>query len=262
MADLTLKSSRVLSRWLPLILIGGITGLALALGWHEYLSLKTVGLNYESMRAFIAENTFAAIALYMVAYIAVVALSLPGGLIMTLAGGLLFGWQVGIPATVVAATIGATLIFLIAKSSIGEALATQAGPWVGRLRAGFQENALSYLLFLRLVPAFPFAVVNLAPALLGVPLSTYVVGTFFGIMPGTAAYSIAGAGLASVVEAQNAVYHKCVGAKGEDGCVYSIDFSALVTGELIAAGIALGFVALIPVFYGWFKKRKGSHAAA
>ena len=121
---------------------------------------------------------------------------------------------------------------------------------------------MSYLLFLRLVPAFPFAVVNLAPALLGVPLSTYVIGTFIGIIPGTAAYSIAGAGLGSVVEAQNKVYNACLAAKGEANCEYSIDFSAHVTKELVIAGVALGFVALIPVAYNWYKKRKGSHAAA
>ena len=251
-----------IGRWLPLILIVGLMVLVFAMGWHKYLSFKTIGVNYEALQAYISENLLLAILFYMAGYIAVVALSLPGGLIMTLAGGLLFGWQIGVPITIIAATVGATIIFLIAKSSIGEALAAKAGPWVGKLREGFQENALSYLLFLRLVPAFPFAVVNLAPAMLGVPLSTYVIGTFVGIIPGTAAYSIAGAGLGSVVEAQNKVYNACLAAKGEANCEYSIDFSALVTKELVIAGVALGFVALIPVAYNWYKKRKGSHAAA
>ena len=112
------------------------------------------------------------------------------------------------------------------------------------------------------MPAFPFAIVNLAPALLGVPLSTYVIGTFIGIIPGTIAYSFAGAGLGSAVEAQNKVYNACVSAKGEGNCEYTIDFSQLVTQELVIAGVALGFVALIPVAYNWYKKRKGSHAAA
>ena len=249
-------------RWIPLILIVGLMVLVFAMGWHKYLSFKTIGVNYEALQAYISENLVLAILIYMAGYIAVVALSLPGGLIMTLAGGLLFGWQIGAPITIVAATIGATIIFLIAKSSLGETLAAKAGPWVGKLREGFQENALSYLLFLRLVPAFPFAIVNLAPAPLGVPLTTYVIGTFVGIIPGTAAYSIAGAGLGSVVEAQNKVYNACLATKGEANCEYSIDFSALVTKELVIAGVALGFVALIPVAYNWYKKRKGSHAAA
>lgn len=263
MSDATQKpAKRGIGRWLPLIILAALMLLVFAMGWHKYLSFKTIGLNYEALQAFISENLIVALLIYMAAYIAVVALSLPGGLIMTLAGGLLFGWQLGVPATIIAATIGATLIFLIAKSSLGEALAAKAGPWVGKLREGFQQNALSYLLFLRLVPAFPFAVVNLAPALLGVPLRTYVIGTFIGIIPGTAAYSIAGAGLGSVVEAQNKVYNACLAAKGEANCTYTIDFSALVTKELVIAGVALGFVALIPVVYNWYKKRNDGHAAA
>lgn len=263
MSDATQKpAKRGIGRWLPLIILAALMLLVIAMGWHKYLSFKTIGLNYEALQAFISENLIVALLIYMAAYIAVVALSLPGGLIMTLAGGLLFGWQLGVPATIIAATIGATLIFLIAKSSLGEALAAKAGPWVGKLREGFQQNALSYLLFLRLVPAFPFAVVNLAPALLGVPLRTYVIGTFIGIIPGTAAYSIAGAGLGSVVEAQNKVYNACLAAKGEVNCTYTIDFSALVTKELVIAGVALGFVALIPVVYNWYKKRNDGHAAA
>ena len=237
-------------------------GLVFAMGWHHYLSFKTIGLNYETLKTFIAGNLVVAIAVYAALYIAVVALSLPGGLIMTLAGGLLFGWQLGAPLTVAAATIGATIVFLVAKTSFGDQLAAKAGPWIGKLRDGFQENALSYLLFLRLVPAFPFVIVNLAPALLGVPLRTYVLGTFIGIIPGTTAYSIAGAGLGSVVEAQNKVYAACIAAKGEANCSYTIDFSALVTKELVFAGAALGVVALIPVLVNWYKKRSKNHAAA
>lgn len=249
-------------RWLPLIVIIALMVFVFAMGWHKYLSFKTIGLNYEVLQGFIADNLAVALLLYAALYIAVVALSLPGGLIMTLSGGLLFGWQLGAPVAIVAATIGATIIFLIAKSSFGETLAAKAGPWIGKLRAGFQENALSYLLFLRLVPAFPFVVVNLAPALLGVPLRTYVFGTLLGIIPGTTAYAMAGAGLGSIVEAQNKVYAACVAQNGDGNCAYTIDFSALVTRELVFAGAALGLVALIPVAVNWYKKRSKSNAAA
>jgi len=246
---------------LPLLVLVSLMGVVFAMGWHEYLSFKTIGLNYDVLRDFISSNLVLALGIYSALYIAVVALSLPGGLIMTVAGGLLFGWQIGVPVTVIAATIGATIIFLAARTSFGEAMAAKAGPWLGRLREGFQENALSYLLFLRLVPAFPFVVVNLAPALLGVPLSTYVIGTLIGIIPGTAAYSIAGAGLGSIVEAQNKIYAECVAEKGAEACEYTIDLSALVTKELVFAGAALGIVALIPVAINWLKKR-GNNAAA
>ncbi len=249
-----------LGRWLPLVALAALMVLVFAMGWHKYLSFKTIGLNYDALKTFIAGNTFSALLAYMLVYIAVVALSLPGGLIMTLAGGLLFGWQLGAPATVIAATIGATLLFLVAKTSFGEALAAKAGPSLATLRDGFKENALSYLLFLRLVPAFPFVVVNLAPALLGVPLRTYVIGTFLGIIPGTTAFSFAGAGLGSVVEAQNASYQSCLAAapaNPDTACPYSIDTSALVTKELLVAFALLGVVALIPVA---LKRWKGRHA--
>jgi uncharacterized membrane protein YdjX (TVP38/TMEM64 family) len=244
-------------RWAPVLVLVALMALAFAMGWHKYLSFKTVGLNYEAMRVFISDNLLLALLIYMGVYIAAVALSLPGGLILTVSGGLLFGWQIGAPATIIAATIGATILFLVAKTSLGESLAEKAGPWIGKLRDGFKENALSYLLFLRLVPAFPFFVVNLAPALLGVNLRTYIVGTFFGIIPGTLAYSVAGSGLGSVVEAQNASYQSCLASNPEDQCPYSIDTSALVTKELIAAFALIGIVALIPVFLKKWKSRNG-----
>ncbi|MCB1521952.1 MAG: TVP38/TMEM64 family protein [Hyphomicrobiaceae bacterium] len=249
-ADAPAAQQSALRRWAPLAAIAALMASAYAFGLHEYLSFKTIGLNYEALRAFIADNIVVAVLAYIALYIAVVALSLPGGLVMTLSGGLLFGWLVGAAATVVGATIGATIIFLVAKTSFGEGIAAKAGPWIGRLRAGFQENALSYLLFLRLVPLFPFFVVNLAPALLGVPLSTYVLGTVIGIIPGTTAFSVLGAGLGSAVEAQNAIYNACIAGKvgaAADACTYTIDTKALVTPELLAAFALLGVVALIPV---------------
>lgn len=248
-------------RWLPLIVIAGLMVVAFAMGWHKLLSFKTIGMNYERLQLFIANHVLAALLLYVLAYVIVVALSLPGGLVMTLGGGLLFGWKLAAPATVIGATIGATIIFLVARSSFGETLTSKAGPWIARLQAGFKENALSYMLFLRLVPAFPFWLVNLAPALLNVPLRTFVVGTLLGIIPATAAFSVAGAGLGSVVEAQNALHKACL-AKGhanpDIACPYSIDTSALITKELIVAFALLGIVALIPVAIKQWSKR---HAA-
>ncbi|MGI9404077.1 MAG: TVP38/TMEM64 family protein, partial [Hyphomicrobium sp.] len=145
-----------LRRWAPLIAIVLLMALAFVMGWHKHISFKTIGTNYQVLKDFIDANFIVAILIYMAIYIAMVALSLPGGLVLTVTGGLLFGWFAGAVGTVIGATIGATIIFLIAKSSLGEALADKAGAWLGKLRDGFNENALSYLLFLRLVPAFPF----------------------------------------------------------------------------------------------------------
>ena len=254
----TLKASSALMRWAPLFVLGLLMALAYAMGWHHYLSFKTVGLNYEALKSYIGENFGLALGLFVLTYILAVALSLPGGLVLTLSGGLLFGWKFGTLATVVAATIGATIIFLVARSSFGETLTAKAGPWLSKLSDGFKENALSYLLFLRLVPAFPFFAVNLVPAVLGVPLRTYVIGTFFGIIPGTAAFSFLGSGLGSVVEAQNAAYHACrarAATDAVDPCPYTIDTKALITPDLIAAFVLLGVVALIPVIYKKWSQR-------
>jgi uncharacterized membrane protein YdjX (TVP38/TMEM64 family) len=112
-----------------------------------------------------------------------------------------------------------------------------------------------------LLPAFPFFVVNLAPALLGVSVGTFVIGTALGIIPGTVAFSVAGSSLGSIVEAQNAIYNKCLASSGEGGesrCTYSIDPGTLVTNELLLAFALLGLVALIPVAYKTWSKR---HAA-
>lgn len=255
-------SGSALRRWLPLAALGAVMALAFAMGWHKYLSLQTIGMNYDALRAFIAANLLVALLAYVGLYIATVALSLPAGLALTIAGGLLFGWKIGAPAAVVGATIGASILFLVVNSSFGSTLAGKAGPFVAKLRDGFQENALSYLLFLRLVPVFPFFIVNLVPALLGVPLRTFVIGTGLGIIPGTTAYSLAGAGLGSVVEAQNAAFNACRAANPANpdlACPYTIDLKSLVTPELIAAFAALGVVALIPVALKYWSKR---HAAA
>ena len=249
-----------LRRWLPLVVLVGVMALAYGMGWHTYFSFKTIGLNYDALRSAIAANLVLALLAYVALYIVVVALSLPGGLIMTVGGGLLFGWKLGAPAAVVGATIGAGILFMIVTTSFGESLAKKAGPFVAKLADGFKQDALSYLLFLRLVPAFPFFIVNLVPALLGVPLRTFLIGTGLGIIPATTAFSLAGSGLGSVIEAQNATYKACLAAHkpGLPECVYSIDLGQIVTRELAMAGIALGIVALIPVALKYWRNARAA----
>lgn len=240
-------------RWLPLAAILAGTAFAVWQGWHRHLTLESLIAHETAFRGYIEANAAGAVAIYALVYVAVVALSLPGGLLLTLAGGFLFGWLVGGIVTVAAATVGATIVFQIARTSLGATLAARAGPRLSALRQGFQDGALNYLLFLRLVPLFPFWLVNIAPALLGVSLSTYVLGTVVGIVPGTFAFAFIGAGLDSVVAAQRAAFDACLaGASGKGldpsaACDLGIDPSALVTPGLIAAFIALGVLALIPI---------------
>ncbi|MFQ5625350.1 MAG: TVP38/TMEM64 family protein [Methyloligellaceae bacterium] len=247
----------LVKRILPLVVLAGVAALVISQGWHEYLTLERIAANRDLLKGYIADNYLATLLAYVGIYIVAVSLSLPGGVFLTLTGGFLFGWLIGGIAAVGAATIGATIIFLIAKTSFGEPLAARAGPWLGKLREGFQENALSYLLFLRLVPVFPFWLVNLAPALLGVGLGTYAIGTFFGVIPGTFAFAFAGVGLDSVVEAQQRAYQACLRAQSganSNACEFSLDPGALITTELLIAFAALGAVALIPVILKRFRK--------
>jgi uncharacterized membrane protein YdjX (TVP38/TMEM64 family) len=241
------KRAGALRRFLPLLVLAAAMVIVFAMGWHRHLTLEGIAANRDALQATIANNRALAILAYIALYSVVVALSLPGASVMTLSGGLLFGWFFGGLAAIVGATIGATAIFLIAKTAFGETLRAKAGPWIAKLQDGFKEDALSYLLFLRLVPAFPFWLINLAPALLGVPLSTYVIATFIGIIPGTFAFASVGAGLDSVIIAAKAEYTTCVTAKGAAACKLTINAGSLITKELLLAFVALGVTALIPV---------------
>ncbi|MFV2091473.1 MAG: VTT domain-containing protein, partial [Hyphomicrobiales bacterium] len=118
-----------------------------------------------------------------------------------------------------------------------------------KLRAGFAENALHYLLFLRLVPAFPFWLVNLAPAFLGVSLPVYFGATLVGIIPGTFAFAFVGAGLDSIIDAQMQVFEACVQAGGAAAarCSFTVAPGSLLTPEVLAAFVGLGILALVPI---------------
>lgn len=247
-----------LKRLWPLLLLLGLGGLIVAMGWHRYLTLEHLANNRETLRGLIEGNLALALAAFVAIYAVTIALSLPGGAVLTIAGGFLFGWLVGGAASVVAATVGATVVYLVAKTTLRDILVAKAGPRLKRFAEGFREDAFSYLLFLRLVPVFPFWLVNLAPGLLGVPFATYVLTTALGIIPGTFAFSLAGNGLDSVIEAQQAAHQSCLAKAGEGGqesCPYGLDPSALLTPELIAGLVALGLVSLIPVAVKWFRRR-------
>lgn len=237
-------------RYLPLAVMALAAVAAYALGWHRLLSLEHLAAHYDRLTGAIAGNFWISLLLYMLVYVTIIALSLPGGAAATLAGGLLFGWLWGGSATVIAATLGACIVFWTVKTSLGALLAERAGPWLARLKAGFEDNALSYMLFLRLVPAFPFFVVNLAPALLGVKFRTYLIGTFFGILPATYAFSYLGAGLGQAIAAQHEAHQACLARQANEpglDCAIGIDMSALPLGTLSIAFAALALIALLPI---------------
>lgn len=189
-------------RWAPLIAVILVLGLGYALGLDKYFSLSALRQYQGTLDAFVSANPALASLVYLVAYALAVAISFPGASFLTIAGGFMFGALVGTVLAVVAATLGATMIFLIARTSLGDYFAHKAGSRVQRLRKGFQEEGFSYLLSLRLIPLFPFWMVNLAAALFGMRVLPYVAATAIGIIPGTFVYSYFGQGLGSALESE------------------------------------------------------------
>lgn len=236
-----------LKRWLPLVLIGGLSVLAISQGWHNHLSLTSLAVHRTALIAFVSENAIVALLAYIALYTTLVALSSPVASLVTITGGFLFGWLIAGPATVFAATLGASILFLAAKTSLGSALEAKAGPWLQKLSEGFRSEAFSYLLFLRLVPVFPFWLVNLAPAFFNVPIKTYVVATALGIIPGTFAFTYIGVGLGSIIDAQMAASGATPACLEAGTCSLEFNIGSLVTPELLIALAGLGIVALIPV---------------
>lgn len=203
-----------------------------AVYFRDVITFEALREHQETLVAWREANYILAAGGYMLAYLAIVSSSLPGAAVMTLAGGFLFGVLPGAVMTVMAATAGATLIFLAAKAGFGDALhrrVTSQGSerMLKRLEAGLRENAFSYLLMARLVPAFPFFVINLAPAFLGIRLRTYVLATFLGIVPGTAVYTWIGAGLGEVF------------ARGESPDL-SLIFEPMILGPIVALAALAG----------------------
>ena len=221
-----------LKRFLPLAVLLLAIVAAFGLGLDDYVSFEQLERNRAQLLAFVERHPLLAPLVFMLIYAAVIALSIPGGAILTMAGGFLFGVVAATCYVVIAATCGATVVFLIARTALGDTLRHKAGPAMRRMEAGFRENALSYLLFLRLIPVFPFWLVNLVPAFLGVPLRTYVLATLVGIIPGSLVYASVGNGLGAVFEA---------GGRPDLGIIFKP--------EIILPIIGLAVLAILPVAY-------------
>ena len=231
-----------LRKWLPVGIIALVFGTAWYAGWFDYVSLSSIIMHRETLAGFVSDNFVLGIAGFIVIYAALVAISFPGASLLTIAAGFLFGGLTGGLATVVGATLGAAIIFEIAKSSFGDTLEKGTGKFVEKMRKGFQEDSFLYLLTLRLTPVFPFWVINIVPALLNMRLGPYVLATFLGIIPGTLAYSYIGSGLDSVIMAQE---HANPGCAAAGTC--EVDPSTLITKDVIIAMVALGIISLLPV---------------
>lgn len=241
------NSPRSLSRWIPLALIICLMVAAYAFGLQKNLNLQTIAANREQLRDYITNNWIMAVLIYAAVYTIAVALSFPAAGLLTVIGGLLFGWVTGAVTTVFSATLGATIIFLAAKTSLEKILSRKSGPLLTRVRDGFAQNAFSYLLFLRFVPLFPFWLVNIASALARIKLRTFIPATFIGIIPITLIFSFVGSSLDAIIQGQRAAYDACIAQGATVHCRFDISLKHMVTPQILIALACLGAVALIPV---------------
>jgi uncharacterized membrane protein YdjX (TVP38/TMEM64 family) len=239
MAETRAPQRLSLKRWLPLLVLAAGLALFFGLGLNRHLSLDALAANRQRLAGWVNAHHLLAAPAYIAVYALVVAFSLPGGAIMTMTGGLLFGWVFGTFWAVIGATLGATLLFLAARTALGDALRARAGPWMQRLEAGFRENAFSYLLALRLVPVIPFFILNLVPAFLGVTLSTFVLTTLIGIIPGAAVYAGLGNSLNAIFDAGG-----------------TPDLRIIFKPEILLPILGLIVLSLVPVAYKRWKGRQ------
>lgn len=226
------------NRWIKFailaLFVGGFAAFFL-LGGDQYLTLDTIKNNRDALLTFTNENYLLMIAIAVAVYTLSTALSIPGGLLLSLTVGFLFGRWIGTGVIIFAATLGATLVFLAARYLFAEAAQKKMGNTAQKIIQGFDNNAFNYLLFLRLVPLFPFWLVNLVPAFTPIKIRTYVIGTAIGILPGCFVFANLGQSLGTIDSLND-----------------------LLSGEVLIAFALLGMFSLIPVIV---KKFRGTNAS-
>jgi uncharacterized membrane protein YdjX (TVP38/TMEM64 family) len=236
----TAKPSR--ARYLPILAVA----IGAGLGWwllRDHLSFAALAENRDALIAFRDANYAATVLGFIAIYTLIVAFSLPGATVATLTGGFLFATFPGALFNITAATIGATAIFLAARTSVGARLGARLEGSEGvvkRIKAGIDENQWSMLFLIRLLPIVPFFVANLVPAFLDVPLRRFVVSTFFGIMPGAIVYTSVGAGLGEVF------------ARGE-----TPDLGVIFEPHILLPILGLAALAMLPVIVKAFRGKQG-----
>jgi uncharacterized membrane protein YdjX (TVP38/TMEM64 family) len=234
------RAMLTLRRVLPLAILLAVLAVLLASGLAGKLDWATLGRYQGTLDAWVGRHPIGAPVLYAVLYAAVTALSVPEAAVLTVAGGLLLGTVLGGAMAVIGATVGALVLFLAARSAFAGAMAARGGGRLARIRAELHRNGFSYLLAIRLVPAFPFWLVNLAAALAGMRLLPFAAATLIGIIPATFVYSWIGAGVGSVLAA---------GSRPDLGVIFSP--------QILAPLVALGLLALLPVVWRRRRRRDG-----
>lgn len=226
---------------LPFLFIAGLLGFYIS-GANQLLSFQNLAAHYDMLKTFVGQHYGLASMIFCLVYIISVTLSLPLALLLTLAGGALLGWAAAV-MIVVSATIGATILFIAARTVFSNMFRQRLGGFLGKLEDGFKKDSFSYLLALRLIPVAPFWVVNIAPAFVGMKLGAFVLATGIGIIPGTFIYVSIARGFDSVLAS---------------GVVP--DLSILSDIKIAGPLIALGVLALLPpIWRHRNKNRRGHH---
>ncbi|WP_299394817.1 TVP38/TMEM64 family protein [Pelagibius sp.] len=228
-----------LGRFVPIFVLLAGLGLFFLLGWHRYVSFDVLKENRANLLELVAQYGILSGLGFVTLYAIVAACSIPAAALLTITAGFLFGPYFATIYVVVGATLGASALFLAARYAFADLLRAKAGAAIQKMEAGFQENALNYMLVLRLVPLFPFFIVNLVPAFLGVPLRIFVIGTFIGIIPGTFVYALVGNGVGAIFD------------RGEVP-----DAGIIFQPQILAPILGLAVLAVIPVVYKKLKARK------
>jgi uncharacterized membrane protein YdjX (TVP38/TMEM64 family) len=192
------RALTLLRRFGPLVVLVGLFVWALASGVAGHLSLEELRARGEGLQAFAREKPLLSALIYVCVYVATVSISLPGALILSLSGGFLFGPIAGGALAVTGATGGSTVVFLVCRTAAGDFLRRWDNPLLLRIERGFEANAFSYLLTLRLIPAFPLLLVNVASGLMAIPVRTFLAASFLGMIPSSFVYAGIGAGLGHV----------------------------------------------------------------
>lgn len=228
------------ARFWPLLVLAALAGLAYALGLQHYLSFAVFGRQQSALRDFVASHPVQAPAAYITLYAAVVALSIPGAVVLSVGAGVLFGTAAGSAYAVVGACAGAVMVFLAARYALAGFLEKRAGLLLDRVRPGLQRDGFSYLLALRLLPIVPFWLVNLAPAFAGMRLAPYAAATALGVIPATIVFVSLGSSFGDALSAGQRP-----------------DLSVIFQPSVLLPLVGLAVLALLPI--GW-RRWKQAHA--
>lgn len=209
-----------------------LIGLFFAFDLDALISYQGLAENEAALKQAVRDNPLITALAYMSVYVLAVTFSLPGALWLSLAGGLMFGTWAGGLLIVISATLGASGLFVVARYIAGDSLRAKAGPALEKFEASFNRDAVSYMLILRLLPVFPFFIVNLGAALVGVRYPIFALTTFFGIMPGTFVFASIGNGISVVLRAGK-----------------QPDLSVMTSPEILLPLIALAVLSLAPMVW-------------